>query len=208
MMKKSLFITFEGGDGSGKSTQINKVKEFLEGKGVNVLLTREPGGSAVGEKIREIILDKENSEIHPITEAMLYAASRAQLVQQVIKPALSKGITVICDRFVDSSVAYQGYGRGLGDTVKSINRYAVDDCMPDITFLMKLDPEVGKGRIVPGQEDRLELEKLDFHQKVFFGYEQIEKAYPERIVGIDASGSIEDIFGEIRRCLERLIDDK
>ncbi len=208
MMKKSLFITFEGGDGSGKSTQINKAKEFLEAKGMNVLLTREPGGSAIGEKIREIILDRENSEMHPVTEAMLYAASRAQHVQQVIKPALAKGITVICDRFVDSSIAYQGYGRGLGDTVTIINRYAVDDCMPDITFLMKLDPEVGKGRILPGQEDRLELEKLDFHQKVFWGYEQIEKTYPDRIVGVDASGSIEDVFGEIKKYLERLIDDK
>lgn len=206
-MTGNLFITFEGGDGSGKSTQINKVKEFLESKGMNVLLTREPGGTVIGEKIRDIILDRNNTEMHAMTEAMLYAASRTQHVQQVIKPALAKGTTVICDRFVDSSIAYQGYGRGLGEAVKIINSYAIDDCMPDITFLLKLDPQVGKGRIAPGQEDRLELERLDFHQKVYLGYEELEKTYSDRIVGIDASGSIEDIFDKIKKYLERLIDD-
>lgn len=207
-MTGNLFITFEGGDGSGKSTQINKVKEFLEARGMSVLLTREPGGTAIGEKIRELILDRNNSEMHAMTEAMLYAASRTQHVQQVIKPALAEGITVICDRFVDSSIAYQGYGRNLGEAVKIINSYAVEDYIPDITFLLKLDPEVGKGRLVPGQEDRLELEKLDFHRRVYNGYEELEKTYADRIVGIDASGGIEDIFDEIRTYLERLIDDK
>ncbi len=207
-MAGNLFITFEGGDGSGKSTQINKVKEFLETRGMRVLLTREPGGTAIGEKIREIILDRNSSEMHAMTEAMLYAASRAQHVQQVIKPALAEGITVICDRFVDSSMAYQGYGRQLGEAVKAINSYAVDGCMPDVTFLLKLDPEIGRERIIPGQEDRLELERLDFHRRVYSGYEELEKAYAGRIVGIDASGSIEDIFSEIRRYLERLTDDK
>ncbi len=207
-MAGNLFITFEGGDGSGKSTQINKVKEFLEARGMSVLLTREPGGTAIGEKIREIVLDRNSSEMHAMTEAMLYAASRAQHVQQVIKPALAEGITVICDRFVDSSIAYQGYGRQLGEAVKVINSYAVDGCMPDVTFLLKLDPEIGRGRIIPGQEDRLELERLDFHRRVYSGYEKLEKAYDGRIVGIDASGSIEDIFSEIRSHLERLTDDK
>ncbi len=207
-MAGNLFITFEGGDGSGKSTQINKVKEFLEARGMRVLLTREPGGTAIGEKIREIILDRNSSEMHAMTEAMLYAASRAQHVQQVIKPALAEGITVICDRFVDSSIAYQGYGRQLGEAVKAINSYAVDGCMPDVTFLLKLDPEIGRGRIIPGQADRLELEKLDFHRKVYSGYEELEKTYAGRIVGIDASGSIENIFSQIRSHLERLTDDK
>ena len=207
-MAANLFITFEGGDGSGKSTQIDRVKKFLENKGMKVLITREPGGTAIGEKIRDIILDRNNSEMHAMTEAMLYAASRAQHVQQVIKPALAEGITVICDRFVDSSVAYQGYGRMLGESVNIINSYAVDDCMPDVTFLLKLAPEIGKGRIIQGQEDRLELEKLDFHRRVYSGYEELEKTYSGRIVGIDATGSIEDIFNEIRSYLERLTDDK
>lgn len=204
---RNLFITFEGGDGSGKSTQINKVKSFLEDKGMKVLITREPGGTSIGEKIREIILDRDNFEMDFMAEALLYAASRAQHVQQIIKPALKEGITVICDRFVDSSVAYQGYGRNLGKAVNVINDYAVDNCMPDVTFLLKLDPQVGKGRIIPGEEDRLELEKLDFHRRVYLGYEELEKKYGDRIIGIDASQGIEDIFTEIKEHLERLIDD-
>ena len=152
-MNRGFFITFEGGDGSGKSTQISILKESLIEKGYDVILTREPGGTDISEKIRELILDPENGEMEDITEAYLYAAARAQLVRQLIKPALEEGKVVICDRFVDSSIAYQGFGRGLGDAVGVINTYAVDDCMPDLTILLKLDPERGSSRIAGREHD-------------------------------------------------------
>lgn len=206
-MEKGLFITIEGSDGSGKSTQIALLKEYLEGKGFVVLTTREPGGTNIGEKIREIILDKNNIEMDSMTEALLYAASRAQHVAEKIVPALERGEIVICDRFIDSSIAYQGYGRNLGDCVRIINEYAVRGCMPDITFLMKMDPGVGKSRIKEEDADRLEREKLEFHQKVYAGYEEIEKIY-DRIVGIDATGTIEEISVQIRAHIDRVLNDK
>ena len=204
-MMKGLFISFEGPDGSGKSTQINKLSEFFKSKGYEVVLTREPGGTPISEKIRTIILDKENKEMVPMTEALLYAASRAQHVSQVIKPALAAGKVVICDRFVDSSMAYQGYGRGLGDSVWEINKYAVDGTMPDITFLFKLDPSIGLARTQRREnQDRLEQEKIDFHDRLFEGYLELEKKH-DRIVGIDASKSIDEITREIISYAEKLI---
>lgn len=205
-MKRGLFITMEGPDGSGKSTQIAAIEKYFEEKGQKVLLTREPGGTRISEKIRELLLDKANSEMDPMAEALLYAASRAQLVSQVIKPALDEGINVICDRFVDSSIAYQAYGRGLGDSVAVINAYAVRDCMPDVTFLMKLNPAIGKSRIASDAQDRIEMEKIDFHNRVFAGYEAIELEYPDRVVGIDATEDIETISSEIIAKLERLLE--
>lgn len=204
-MKRGLFITMEGPDGSGKSTQIAAIRKYFEEKGQEVLITREPGGTQISEKIRELLLDKTNSEMDPMAEALLYAASRAQLVSQVIKPALEGGVNVICDRFVDSSIAYQAYGRGLGDSVAVINAYAVRDCMPDITFLMKLNPEIGKSRIASDAQDRIEMEKIDFHNRVFAGYEALELEYPDRVVGIDATRDIETISSEIIADLERLL---
>ncbi|MBE6031368.1 MAG: dTMP kinase [Clostridiales bacterium] len=206
-MEKGLFITIEGSDGSGKSTQIALLKDYLESKGFVVLTTREPGGTNIGEKIREIILDKNNIEMDSMTEALLYAASRAQHVAEKIVPALERGEIVICDRFIDSSIAYQGYGRNLGDCVRIINEYAVRGCMPDITFLMKMDPGVGKSRIKEEDADRLEREKLEFHQKVYAGYEEIEKIY-DRIVGIDATGTIEEISVQIRSHIDRVLNEK
>ncbi|MHC1722871.1 MAG: dTMP kinase [Aminipila sp.] len=197
MMKRGLFISIEGPDGSGKSTQIRLLKEFLNNNGMEVILTREPGGTVISEKIRQIILDKEHIEMDPMTEALLYAASRAQHVTEVIKPGLQSGKTVICDRFVDSSIAYQGYGRHLGDAVRIINEYAVAGCMPDITFLLKVDPSVGKNRIKEEEQDRLENEKLDFHNIVFKGYLELEKIYTDRIIGIDATKNIEEISKQI-----------
>ncbi len=202
-MKRGYFISFEGGDGSGKSTQIKLLKEYLENKGFNVILTREPGGTNIGEKIRNIILDPDNKEMDSMTEAMLYAASRAQHVAQVIKPAVDRGDIVICDRFVDSSIAYQGYGRGLGDSITIINSYAVAGYMPDFTFLLKLKPQAGSKRIEGREKDRIELEAVDFHQKVYDGYEALEKTYPDRIVGIDATGTIE----EIKNIISKHVDD-
>ncbi len=194
---KGIFISIEGPDGSGKSTQIENIKEFLREAGIDFVFTREPGGTAIGERIREIILDRNCKEMDSMTEALLYAAARAQDVAEVIRPALAAGKVVICDRFVDSSLAYQGYGRGLGDAVTIINGYAIDECVPDITFLLKLDPRVGKGRIKDELQDRLEAEKEAFHMEVYQGYLELEKKYPNRIVGIDASGSVDDIKEQI-----------
>lgn len=204
-MNKGIFITIEGPDGSGKSTQIENIKRFFDAKNIPIVFTREPGGTPIGERIRSIILDNNCSEMTDLTEALLYAASRAQHVEEVIKPALKEGKIVICDRFVDSSLAYQGYGRHLGDKVRIINNYAIDGCIPDITFLMKLDPSVGKHRIREDMQDRLEHEKLSFHQEVFNGYLDLEKKYPDRIFGIDATRGIDEIRDDIYKKLEELL---
>lgn len=205
-MREGHFISFEGGDGSGKSTQIQILREFLEERGYDVIITREPGGTPISEKIRSIILDKANSEMDDMTEALLYAAARAQLVSQIIRPALEEGKVVICDRFVDSSMAYQAYARGLGDSVKTINAFAVGDCMPDLTILLKVNPQVGSSRIGNRERDRIELASSDFHKKVYEGYLQLEKLYPERIVGIDAADTIENISGIISERIAGLLE--
>lgn len=206
-MDRGLFITIEGPDGSGKSTQIERIRTLLETHNGRVILTREPGGTVISEKIREIILDNDHVEMVPMTEALLYAAARAQHVAEVIKPALERGESVICDRFIDSSIAYQGYGRGLGNTcVRDINQYAVMDCMPDITFLMKVDPGVSKARIQEKRQDRIEQEAEEFHYQVFCGYQAIEKEEPARVIGIDATGSIEEISAELQTHIERLLN--
>ena len=205
-MTKGLFITFEGGDGAGKSTQIERLKGYLEEQGYEVLLTREPGGTNVGEKIREVLLDPANVEMDPMTETMLYAAARAQLVAEVIRPALHKGMIVISDRFLDSSLAYQAWGRGLGSSVLEINSYGIGDCMPDLTVYLRVDPDTGRKRIRQREQDRIESETEQFHQKVFNGYEQLCKDYPERIFRVDASRSIEDIEMTIRTEVKRRFD--
>lgn len=200
-----MFITFEGGDGSGKSTQITKLQNTLRKKGYDVLLTREPGGTLISEKIRQLILDKNNREMMPVAEALLYAAARAQLVSQVIRPALEEGRIVICDRFLDSSTAYQGFGRQLGDAVNVINGFAIDGCMPDLTIFLKLDPEAGRGRIGSREKDRIEMEPDAFHRRVAEGYRWLEEHYPERILAVDASGSIEKIAATIEKAvMERI----
>lgn len=204
-MGKGYFISFEGVDGSGKSTQIKKLKKYLEQKGCEVVLSREPGGTPIGEKIRQLILNPENKEMTGITEALLYAASRAQHVDEVIKPAIEAGKVVICDRFVDSSIAYQGYGRNLGKAVAEINEYAVAGCMPDMTFFLKVKPDIGTDRMANREKDRIELEKADFHYAVYEGYEALEKADADRIVGIDASRGIEEVFEEISGHVDRLL---
>ena len=204
-MKKGLFISVEGPDGSGKSTQIKNIRAFFEDKGIDIVFIREPGGTPIGEDIRKIILDRDNREMCEMTEAMLYAAARAQHVREVIRPALEEGKTVICDRFVDSSIAYQGYGRRLGEAVRIINDFAVDGCMPDVTFLFKMDPRIGRRRISAEKQDRLEMEQDDFHVRTFEGYLSLEKKYPERIVGIDASRGIDEIRADIYTKLEEIL---
>lgn len=203
-LMRGYFISIEGPDGSGKSTQIQLLKEYFEKETLDFLVTREPGGTIIGEKIRDVILDNAHTEMDYVTEALLYAASRAQHVAQVIQPALKEGKMVICDRFVDSSLVYQGVGRGLGESVKIINDIAIRGCMPDITFLFKIDPQVGKERIQ--SEDRLEMEKIDYHYKVYNAYLKLEKLYPSRIKGIDASRKVEEIHRDIVKYIEQLLE--
>lgn len=207
-MKRGLFITFEGPDGSGKTTQIRELKNYLKENGYDAVLTREPGGTPIGEKIRNIILDKNNKEMDYVTEALLYAASRSQHVTEVIKPALEQGRTVICDRFMDSSIVYQGYGRKLGDCVRIMNEIAVRECLPDVTFLLKLSPDIGKRRIHAEDQDRLELEKIEYHNEVYKGYMELLSVYPDRIISIDASRSIEEIKMEICSHIDSLLLNK
>lgn len=206
---KGLFITLEGGDGAGKSTQIRNIERFFDEKGLVVVHTREPGGTPISEKLRTILLDKSNSEMSPETEMLIYAASRAQHVRELILPALESGRIVICDRFVDSSVAYQAYGRQLGDMVAEVNHHATGGLKPDITFWLDIDPAIGRARAAKaGDLDRLEREQLDFHYRVYEGYRKIAEQEPDRVKRIDASASVEDICNCIYEHLEKLCLEK
>jgi dTMP kinase len=192
-----MFITFEGGEGTGKTTLIKTIKTMLEQK-YDVITSREPGGSMICEAIRDVILNPIYKGVTPFTEALLLAASRAQHLDEVIIPALKANKIVLCDRYIDSSLAYQGYARNLGiEFILSINRYATMN-MPDLTFYIDLDPEVGIQRISNRDKyDRLDQETQDFHQLVRKGYQEIAKKYPERIVTINGKGSIDEITKEI-----------
>jgi dTMP kinase len=191
MVQKGVFITFEGPEGAGKTTVIAELYNRLKDEGRNVILTREPGGIRIAEKIREIILDNNHQEMDAKTEALLYAAARRQHLAEKVMPALRDGSIVLCDRFVDSSLAYQGHGRGLGiDEVWSINEFAIGDTMPDLTVFFDIDPEVGLARIMKNDEreqNRLDKESIDFHHKVYEGYQEIIRRYPNRIIKTDAS---------------------
>ncbi len=206
-MRKGLFITVEGTDGSGKTTQIKLMEKFLKAQGIDVILSREPGGTQISEMIRDLILDPRNTDISPLTEMMLYAAARAQHVFQVIRPALESGKYVICDRFVDSSYAYQGCGRGVDlKTVADVNRAAVDGVVPDITFFLDIDPRLAiERRIKSTGADRIEQEKMDFHIRVYEGYRKMALLYPDRIKTIDASKSIEEIASQIKIYLKEIL---
>lgn len=203
-MSKGFFISVEGTDGSGKTTQINLIKEYLTGKGYEVLLTREPGGNKISEKIRNIILDTENTEMGKVTEMLLYASSRAQLVSEFIKPAIDAGKIVICDRFVDSSYVYQGFGRGIDlMTIADVNRIALDGVMPDITFFFDISPEIAlKRRIESTGADRIEKENMEFHMRVYDGYRKLAILFPERITTIDSDRSKESIFKDVKAYLD------
>lgn len=183
-----LFITMEGLDGSGKTTQINLIKEYLQNKGFELTFVREPGSTKIGEDIRNIILNKQNKEMHRITEAFLYAASRAQLVNEVIEPALKEGHIVLCDRFVDSSIVYQGIARGVGEKeVFAINKIATKGLTPDITFFLNLAPDIAiKRKKEQKILDRLENENDYFYKSVYYGYCKIAKYNKKRIKIIDA----------------------
>ncbi len=207
-MKRGLFVTVEGTDGSGKTTQIKLMEAYLIEKGFEVVLIREPGGTRISEEIRSMILDPKNTEMGRITEMLLYASSRAQLVYQIIKPSIESGKIVICDRFVDSSYAYQGFGRGIDfKTIEAINKAAIDGVEPNITFFFDIDPETAiKRRIETTGADRIENEKIDFHIRVYDGYKELALLYSERIKSIDSKKSIEDIGKDVRGHLDRLIE--
>lgn len=202
---EGIFITMEGPDGSGKTTQIDLLKKYLESRGYDIVLAREPGGTAIGEAVRKIILNTEYQEMSHMTELLLYASARAQLVNQVIKPGLSEGKAVICDRFVESSAVYQGIGRGLGvDTVYEVNNYALGDVKPKLTIFMDLDAGEGIRRKENQAElDRMEQEDLCFHERVVEGYRQLAELYPERIFPVDATLPIEEIHSIIVKEVEK-----
>lgn len=207
-----LFFTIEGPEGSGKTTVAKKVVETLEKEGYKVLYTREPGGVGIAEKIRDIILDVNNTNLDPRSEALLYAASRRQHLIEKVIPALEKGYIVICDRFVDSSLAYQGHARGLGiDEIYNINLFAINDRFPDMTILLNIDPEVGLARIMKNRQDevnRLDLEGMSFHKLVHEGYEIIKEKYAERFTLVDGNNNPEVVFETVYKIIKDKINEQ
>jgi dTMP kinase len=204
-VRKVVFITFEGIEGCGKSTQARLLKAFLERRGFDVLVTREPGGSPIGEQIRQILLDPVNSGMVPLAELLLYEASRCQHVEAVIKPALEEGRAVICDRFFDASTAYQGYARGLGiRMVGELNLVATGGRKPDLTIVLDLPVDVGLRRLGKNL-DRIEREAVEFHERVRQGYLRIAEEEPDRVKVVNAAATIDDTFVEVRNLVEQLI---
>ena len=209
-----MFITLEGPEGSGKSTQLRLLTTFLREHGFNVVATREPGGTPIGDEIRGILHQVDNTAMSPITEVLLYAASRAQLVSEIIRPALVAGKLVICDRYIDSTFAYQGYGRGLDqDLLKALTSIATGDLWPDLTLL--LDVEVSTGlarRLSEGEEmNRLDLEESAFHERVRRGYHRLAQSQPDRWEVVDAGREVDAIQADVRRIVSsrlRLNDDR
>lgn len=209
-MEKGIFITIEGPDGSGKTTILQMLAQNLENEGYAVVATREPGGIDIAEQIRKVILDPENTAMDPRTEALLYAAARRQHLAEKVKPALEKGKIVLCDRFVDSSLAYQGHARGLGiDEVYSINEFAIENMMPAMTLYFDVAPEIGLERINKnkGREvNRLDMEKLEFHQKVREGYMILAERFSNRIVKVDASKDLETVYAQAEAQIKQLLN--
>lgn len=204
-----MFITFEGGEGAGKSTAIKKIVEKLETEGKEIVLTREPGGTPIGEEIRSIILNKKNTDMDVRTEALLYAASRRQHIIQKIIPSLKQGKIVLCDRFLDSSLAYQGYARGIGiEKVYEMNLFATEGVEPDLTLFFDLDPEEGLRRIAANSQrevNRLDVETLSFHQKVREGFLSLAKKFPHRFIVIDASQKPDEVFTRAYKEIENIL---
>lgn len=203
-MNLKNFITFEGGECSGKTSIINSIKALFDEKGIDYISTREPGGIKIAEQIRSIILDVNNKEMTSETETLLYAAARMQHLSERVIPALKMGKVVLCDRFLDSSLAYQGYARGIGmDNVLKANSFALD-MLPDLTIFIDVTPDVALKRLSGRDKaDRLDLEAMDFHQKVYDGYHKVLEMYPNRIVRIDGNQSLEDVT---RDCIKVVLD--
>lgn len=203
MSDRGVFVTFEGGEGSGKSTQLRIVARALESTGLLVRPLREPGGTAVGEAVRAVLLDPEHAGLDARAELLLYEAARAQLVAEIIEPALDAGETVLCDRFFDSTTAYQGHGRGLPlDEIAALNRTATGGLVPDLTLVFDIEPVVGLERATRMGSDRLENEDVGFHERVRTGFLAIAAAEPERVVVIDAAESIESVSEKALRVVE------
>ncbi|MEL7675649.1 MAG: dTMP kinase [Chloroflexota bacterium] len=202
-----MFVTFEGPDGSGKTTQIPLLADYLRAEGYTVFATREPGGTPIGDQIRAVLHDLKNAEMHPHTEILLYAASRAQLVAEAIRPRLARGEIVICDRYADSTLAYQGYGRGLDlATLRQILAFATGGLQPDLTIYLDLPAEEGLARREQASHDgaewnRLDAETLEFHRRVRAGYQALIAEEPARWVCISGAGEVAAIQAAIRRAV-------
>ena len=204
---RGKFVTFEGCDGCGKSTQLKMLSEYLTKENIPHVFTREPGGSKIAEAIREILLNGKNAEMTDECEALLYAAARTQHLHDRVEPALAQGTLVICDRYVDSSLAYQAYARGLGtEFVEKINAFAIENYSPDVTIFIDLTPEAAFQRKHGADEnDRLEQAGMEFHQRVYAGYKQLAKDYPERIVCVDGTQSPDGVFADVLKILKERI---
>lgn len=209
-MNKGKFIVFEGGEGSGKSTILEKIYSWIVEEKKECIKTREPGGIKISEQIREIILDPENIEMDGITEALLYAAARRQHLVEKVIPALEEGKIVLCDRFIDSSLAYQGFARGLGiEQIYKINQFAIGECMPNISILFDIEPEVGLERISKNKNreiNRLDLENIDFHNRVREGYNEVFETSKGRMIKVDASKTIEEVYEDVKKIIMVHID--
>lgn len=205
-----LFITLEGPDGSGKSTIANLLGEYLREEELEYIETREPGGTDIGEDIRDIILDNKNTSMSDETEALLYAASRSQHVHEKIIPALDRGEIVLCDRFILSSLAYQGVGRGLGiEEVKAINDFGTEGLYPDLILFFHIDPKITLDRKLGSKNaDRLENMGKDFHEKVYAGYMEVLEMYPENIEIIDASRSVEEVLEQVLKLVKNKLEGR
>lgn len=212
MSSRGIFITFEGTDGCGKSTQVKELRRRIQRCQEEVILTREPGGTVVGEAIRKVLQNvPETGEIDPLTELFLFAASRKQLVKEVLEPALERGTHVIADRFLDSTTVYQGAGRGLDRAmVAQVNRYAVGNCLPDITFLMDMDAGLSRERVISRQHDEsidhIEKLPLEFYEKIRQGYLELAALEPQRVVVLDATQKIGEISEQIWLTLSSRFD--
>ena len=203
----SKFITFEGGEGSGKSTVLKKVDALLRQDGYQTVVSREPGGTPISEQIRNVIVDKANTKMDPRAEALLYAASRRQHLVEKVWPSLKEGKIVLCDRFLDSSLAYQGGARGLGiDEILKVNEYATEGFLPDLTLLFDIDPKLGLARIAANQGrevNRLDLEKMSFHEQVRATFQSLANRYPERYIVLDASKELDDVVSDAYQAIKQ-----
>lgn len=209
MKPHGIFLTFEGGEGSGKTTQMEMLGKTLQDRGLNVVVTREPGGTRIGREIRKILLHGDHQEIHPLTELMLYAADRAQHVYEVLAPCLARGEVLLCDRYLDSTLVYQGEARGLDKTwIDTLGTMATQGLKPDGTFLLDCPPEIGLQRSRTrlerqnSSEDRFEKEELEFHEKIRQGYLKLAKTEPERFVILDATRDPEEVHRLIVKSFE------
>lgn len=211
-MNQGYFFSVEGNEGAGKTTIVKMASQYLTSRGLEVVTSREPGGIKIAEQIRAVILDKDNTNMDGRTEALLYAAARRQHYTDKIYPSLKKGKTIICDRFIDSSLAYQGYARGLGmEEVLWINQFAVENAFPDLTLYLDVDPELGLKRIREHQNreiNRLDLESLSFHLKVRKGFLEVVKMFPNRIKKINANEEIDVVFEQVKRELDQFLAAK